>query len=118
MIIFILSLFFILVVDTFLIGIAFYALKDRYDWKISPKLTLFILFIIFALFENYALPIIYILDATVTIGNQEISSALDISPNMPLIELFELGFFEFSIWLIQAFFAVLIGEKLIKKKSK
>ncbi len=57
-----------------------------------------------------------VLDATITIRNEAIVKAFNISPTFPLVELFDLDLFGFVIWCIQAFFAGLIGERLIAKK--
>jgi len=91
-------------------------LRERFNWNLSAKQCFFILLIIFALYENYITPMLLVIDATVTIRNEAIINALDISPTFPLVELFNLNYFGFIVWCIQAFFAGFIGERLIAKK--
>jgi hypothetical protein len=57
-----------------------------------------------------------VLDATITIRNEAIIKAFDITPTFPLVELFDLNLFDFVVWCLQAFLAGLIGERLIAKK--
>ncbi len=118
MIILILNLLLVFVVDTLLIGIAFISLRERFSWNLSAKKSFFILLIIFALYESFITPMLLVLDATVTIRNEAIVNALDIAPTFPLVELFDLDLFGFIVWCIQAFFAGLIGERLIAKKNE
>ena len=118
MIVFGWTLFLIFLVDTVLVGLAFFALKNRFNWNLSPKLSFVILFVIFGLFENYLLPMCYVLDARLTIGNEQVAEFLDFPPDYPVMDLFGLGLFQFITWSLQAFFAGLIGEKLLKKKER
>ncbi len=118
MIIFILSIILLYVTDILLIGIAFAALKDKYNWNLSPKKYFFLLFAIFALYDSLIIPMFLVLDATLTVRNEAIVQAFDLDPNFPLVELFDLGMYEFITWLIQAFLAGLIGDKLLNKKLK
>ncbi len=108
----------IFLIDTFLIGISFYSLKERFQWNISNRICLLILFIIFALLENYYLPMIVTLDMTYTVGNANVAKLLDLKPNKPFADLFGFGLFEFIVWGVQAILASAIGEKLIINKSK
>ena len=101
-------------VNIFLVGITFQALSNKYNWNFSPKKSLIILFLVFAIFENLILPLVYSLDATVTIRNEAIASTFEIPVDYPLINLFGFGFFEFFTWLIQAALAGLIGAIIIK----
>ena len=118
MVIFIFSLILIFAVDILLVGISFYALRKRFNWNLAPKMCFVILIVIFALLENYIVPMIFVLDATITIRNAEITKLFDISPNYPLINLFSLGFFDFIIWSVQEFVAGIIGERLFHKDAK
>ncbi len=118
MIIFILTIILSYIVDILLIGIAFASLKEKRNWNLSPKNYFFLLFVIFALYDSYIIPMFWVLDATVTVRNEAITQAFEIDSNFPLVELFDLGMFEFVTWLIQAFLAGLIGDKLINKKTK
>ena len=88
----VLSILLIYVVDIIIVGIVFRALSHRFNWNISPFLSLLILVICFAFYENDLLPLAYSLDATITIRNEAISSFLEIPSDYPLIY-----FFEFSL---------------------
>ncbi len=79
---------------------------------------LIILFLIFALLENYILPLLIIADVNFTVGNPEIAAFFDLKPSTPAPELFGFGFSEIITWLIQSLLAALIGEKIIMKKTK
>lgn len=111
MIVFILTIAIIYLIETILVGVAFYALKVRFKWAISPKLCFVILVILFALLENAFLPMSYVLDVTFTIGNEEIAKAFEFMPDEPLINLFEFGLFEWVMWGIRALLAGYIGNK-------
>ena len=112
MIVFILTIAIIYLIDTILVGTAFYALKVRFKWAISPKLCFAILVILFALLQNAMLPMMYVLDVTFSIGNEEIAKAIEVMPDEPVINLFEFGLFELIMWGIQALMAGYIGNKL------
>jgi hypothetical protein len=107
----------IYLIDTFLVGIAFYSLKDRFQWHISTRMSLLILFVIFASLENSILPMLFALDITYTVGNADVAKLFDLKPNEPLINLFGFGLFEIITWAFQSLLAAFIGEKIIMKKS-
>lgn len=117
MAIFVLSLILIYIVDTVLVGLSFYSLRQRFNWKISPKLCFVILIFIFAILDNYFIPMIFILDATITIRNDVIAKAFGITPNFPIMNLFDPGLFDFIIWCGQSFVAAFIGEKTFTRKN-
>ena len=117
MVILILSIILIFLIDTFLVGISFYSLKERFQWNISNRMCLFILFLIFAFLENYILPMIITLDITYTVGNANIAKFLELQQNEPFADLFGFGLFEFVIWAVQSLLASFVGEKLIIKKT-
>ncbi len=102
-------------IDIFLVGVTFCSLKNHFQWEISPKISLLILFLFFAFLDIYIFSLFYVLDVTYTIGNEEVAKTFDFVPNDAVINLFGFGFVEFFIWSIQAFLATLIGDKLIKK---
>ena len=105
-------------IDTFFVGVTFYAIKERYHWNISIRNRMIILFIIFAFLENYILPMVIALDITYTIRNPVVAKILDFKPNEPFADLFDIGLFELVTWLVQSFLANYIGEKLMIKKPK
>jgi len=107
----------IYLIDTFLVGITFYSLKDRFQWHISTRMSLLILFIIFAILENSILPMLFVLDITYTVGNADVVKLFDLKPNEPLINLLGFGLFEIITWAFQSILAAFIGEKIIMKKS-
>ena len=112
MIVFILTIALIYLIETILVGVAFYALKVRFKWAISPKLCFAMLVILFALLENAMLPMMYVLDVTFTIGNEEIAKAFEVMPDEPVINLFEFGLFAWIMWGVRALIAGYIGNKL------
>ena len=116
MIILILNIILAFIVDTVLIGLSFFTLKEKFKWDLSPKKCFFILIIIFALYDSYITPMLLVLDATITIRNEAIISAFDISPTFPLVELFDFELFDFIAYCLQAFLAGLVGERLVAKK--
>lgn len=116
MILVVIYLISIYLVDTLLAGIAFYALKVRFNWNIPPRLCFWVLLAIFAILDTYIIPFFYLLDVTITIGNEEIAAATGIKPDTPVLEFFDSGFFEFLVWSIQAFLAALAGDRLMMKK--
>jgi hypothetical protein len=118
MIIIFLSVILIYLIDTFLVGITFYSLKNRFQWHISNRMTLLVLFLIFAFLENYILPLLIVLDVSFTVGNSEIAELFDLKFNEPALELFGFGLYEIITCLIQSVLAALIGEKIIMKKLK
>ena len=81
-------------------------------------MSLVILFLIFAILENYILPLLIVLDVSLTVGNPEIVELFDLKPNIPALELFSFGLYEILIWLIQSLLAAFIGEKIIMKKAR
>jgi hypothetical protein len=104
-------------VDIFLVGVTFQAIVNKYEWNLSPKKSFIILFFIIAVLENYLAPLVYSLDATVTIRNELIASFFEIPADYQLIDLFDLGLFEFFAWAIQAALAGLVGAKILKKNE-
>jgi len=111
-----LSFLFIYAVDIFLVGISFQVIANKYQWKISPKKSLIILFFVFAIYDSYLWPLVHAADMTITIRNKAIASLLEITPGYPIINFFELGLFEFFTWAIQAALAGLIGQKILENK--
>jgi len=107
----------IYLIDTFLVGVSFFSLKDRFQWHISKRLSLIILFVIFAFLEIYILPMVIVLDLTYTVGNADIAKFFDLKPNERFAELFGFGLFEIIVWALQSLFAAVIGEMIIVKKS-
>ena len=105
------------IIDIIMIGITFSSLDRRFEWNLSPKISFVILLLVFAVYENHLVPIFYMLDATITVRNEQIARFFNLKPNMPLLTFFEIGFFDFLMWCIQAFFAGLIGEKILRKKE-
>ena len=117
MIIFIVTMVLMSLIDTFLVGITFYALKNRFHWNISYRTAFIILFLSFVFIDNYWWPMMHVLDLTYTVGNPEIVKAFGLSPNEPFKDLFGFGLFEFGIWAIEALLATYIGEKLFSRKK-
>ena len=117
MIIFISTVILIYLIDTFLVGVSFFSLKDRFQWHISKRLSLIILFVIFAFLDIYILPMIIVLDLTYTVGNTDIAKFFDLKPNERFAELFGFGLFEIIVWAVQSLLAAVIGEMIIVKKS-
>lgn len=116
MVIFITTFILIFLIDAFLVGVSFFALKERFQWSISRRMSLLLLFIVFAFFEYYLLPMVLVLDVTFTVGNSEIARWLDLKPNEPFAGLFAFGSFEIIIMVFQALLAALVGEKLFTRK--
>ena len=117
MLIFILTVILMYAIDTFLVGISFYSLRNRFQWQISYRKSLLILFVIFAFLEYYILPIVLVLDITYTVGNAGIAEVFNLKPNERLIDLFGFGLFEIIVWAVQSLLAAVIGEMIITKKS-
>ena len=116
MIIFIITMVLFVLIDSFLVGITFYALKNRFQWNISYRTAFIILFLVFVFLDNYWFPMMHVLDLTYTVGNQEIANFFDLAPNEPVEDLFGFGIIEFVIWSIEALIATYIGEKVFSRK--
>ena len=114
--IFISTVIFIYLIDTFLVGVTFFALKERFQWPISRRMSLLVLFIVFVFIEYYLLPMAVVLDITFTVGNSEIANRLDLKPNESFAGLFDFGAFEIMVMVLQALLAALVGEKLFTQK--
>ena len=115
MAVFFLSVIGLYLIDAFVVGVVFFALKARFGWRISPQWTFIVLVVVFGLLANYLLPMALVLDATFTVRNPEISQTFGLEPNEPFIGLFGVGAFELMTWGIQAFLASLIGHRLLEK---
>jgi hypothetical protein len=117
MVIFISTIIFIYLLDTFLAGVTFFALKERFQWSISRRMSLLLLFIVFVFLEYYLLPMAMVLDVTFTVGNPDIAGPLGLKPNESFAGLFDFGAFEIIIMVCQALLAALVGDKLFTRKS-
>lgn len=117
MIAFIVSLILMSLIDTLLVAFTFSGLKYRYQWQISTRWHFFILVVVFAFLDNYMIPFVNTLDATVTVHNQAIASSFNISSDTPLMSLFSPGFFDVIIWLVQALVAGVVGERIYDKQA-
>ena len=84
MVVFIVTMVLGFVIDSFLVGITFYAIKNRFKWNISYRTGFIILFLVFVFLDNYWLPMVHVLDLTYTVGNQEIAKFFDLAPMSPL----------------------------------
>jgi hypothetical protein len=104
-------------IDALLVGIAFHALKNKFQWKITPRMSFVVLFLVFAFLENYGWPMIHVLDITFTVRNSDIAEVFNLSPNEPVANLFGLGSFEFVTWALQAFLAGYLGERLLRGRT-
>jgi hypothetical protein len=113
----VISIILFYVVDTFLIGVTYHALRKRFRWNISAKKSFFILFIAFAIFDNYILPFLFALDVRFTIGNETIAKFFDTNGTIHALELFDPGIFEFFEYCSQAFLAGIIGPKILNGKG-
>ncbi len=113
MIVFVVNGILMYLIDALVVGIAFFGLKSRYQWSFSPGLCFVILVLIFSFLGNYLWPMVYVLDVTYTVGNEEVAQLFDFQPNEPFIDLYGLGLAEFITWGVQALVALFIGRKVI-----
>jgi hypothetical protein len=102
---------------TVLIGITYHAVKKHFGWHFNPKKDLIILIILFAIIDNFDWPMLFYMDATITIGNDKIASFLDIKPGTPIESLFDPEWFDLFIYLVQACFVSLFSIKKLKNKK-
>ena len=116
MIIFILTEIASIIIEAALIGIAFFSLRQKYNWNISYKLCMVSLAGIFVISDCWTLPALYSLDATVTINNQDITTLFNIGKDYPIINLFSPGKLDIIIWLLQSLIAATIGNKMFPKQ--
>jgi len=110
------TLILIFLIDTFLVGVSFFALKERFQWQFSRRTSLLLLFVVFLFIEYYLLPMAAVLDITFTVGNPEIADLLDLKPNESFAGLFDFGALEIIAMVIQALLAALVGERLFARK--
>jgi hypothetical protein len=113
----VISIILFYVVDTFLIGVTYHALKIRFRWNISAKKSFLILFIAFAILDNYILPFLFALDLRFTIGNETIAKFIDTHGTIHALELFDPGIFDFFVYISQALLAGIIGPKILNEKG-
>ncbi len=106
----------IYVIDTIVVGLAFYALKIRFNWKITAKQSFAALFMCYAIFDNYLWPLMSATDLQIIIGNDQIAEFLDMEGPIPLLELFSPGITEFITYCIQAFIGGIVGSKILEKQ--
>ena len=112
--VFIITSAIIFLIDSMLVGISFYALKARFKWVISPKLCFVILLLLFIIFENSLLPILYVAEITITVGSDSIANMMGIMPNEPAVNLFQFGLGDWILWCIEALIGGYVGSKLFK----
>ena len=117
MVVLIITLVLVVLIDSFLVGITFYALKNRFLWNISYRTAFIILFLVFVFLDNYWLPMMHVLDLTYTVGNHEVAKFFDLAPNEPVEDLFGFGLVDFVIWAIEALIATYSGEKVFSRKK-
>lgn len=103
-------------IDAILLGLAFAFLLIKSNRKISARVAIPILFLIFAFFDLYYVPPLRSLDITFTIGNNAVAEFLETKPNTSLNEFMSLGLFDFAVWFIQAGFVYLFGHWIREKK--
>ena len=116
MIIFIFTFILDYSINAALVGIAYYSLKAHFQWNFSGHKNYVILFLIFAFLDNFAYPMFFVLDATITIRNPDIAKLFNLQPNEPIEELIGFGWFEFIIYSVQTLLATYIGDKIFFKK--
>jgi hypothetical protein len=115
--VFISTVVLIYLMDTFLVGVSFFALKERFHWPISRRMSFLFLVMVFVFIEYYLLPMAVVLDITFTVGNSEVANSLDLKPNESFAGLFDFGAFEIIMMAIQALLASMLGEKLFPGRT-
>ena len=118
MAIFISTIIFSYLLDTFLVGVSFFALKERFRWPISRRMSFLILFLAFAFIEYYLLPMAVVLDATFTVRNPDIARWFELKPDESFAGLFDFGFYEIIVMVVQTLLAALLGEKLLVRNPQ
>ncbi|MCK4911638.1 MAG: hypothetical protein KAR83_08335 [Thermodesulfovibrionales bacterium] len=98
-----------------IVGVAFFFLFGHRNFISSTKKTLVILIIIFGFIDYYYLPVLALLDITFTIGNQQIAEFFGSRPDMSLDDIFNPGFLDIFIWLIQAIIAHFTGTLVYQR---
>jgi len=116
MILFFIFVVIIYLVDIFLVGASFAAIKRVFNLNISVIKSILILIVAFALLDNLVTPLVDYLDLTFTIRNQEIANFFELKENTPASMFFSIGYFDFIIWLVESLIAVFVVDKRITKK--
>ena len=93
MVIFIATMVLMLLINSFLVGITFYALKNRFQWNISFLTGFIIIYLSLVFLDNFLWPMVKVLDITYSVGNQEIVNAFGLSNRESAVDLFGFGLF-------------------------
>ena len=107
----------IFIVETFVVGVTYHSLKIRFRWKVSAKKSFLFLFVLYAIFDNYILPLLFAVDLRFTIGNETITKLIDTPEAVHSLEFFNPGIFEFFLYSFHAFLAGTIIPKILNEKS-
>ncbi len=114
MLIVLLTLILSLILNTLTAALCFYALKTIFNWNISNTVTFLVLLIFLVLLDNYYVPALFSLNATITIGNEEISKLYELGPNAPLGPLCRPYWYHIPLYLVEGFVALFIIKKMNK----
>ena len=116
MIKFIVYLLLVYLIDIILVGVLFAAIKKAFKIKLTPVLSLLMLMIEFAAFDNYMNPLVNLLDVTFTIHNQEITNFFNLKANEPISNFLAIDYFDFIVWFSESLIALFIIDKRITRR--
>lgn len=118
MVIFILSFILDYSIAAVLVGVTYYSITTRFQWKFSGQKNFLLLLLIFAILDNFLWPMFFVLDATITVRNPDIVKTFNLQPDQPIESLIGFGWFEFIIYSLQTLLANYVGYKIFVSKSK
>lgn len=110
--VFVISVLLAYLIDTLLVGMAFFALKARFRWSVSRGKCFLILFATFAFKDLLWWPAFYFLDVVFTVRNTELAQLLALRPDQPLMSFFDPGFFDLFLYAVQTVVATWVGTKV------
>ena len=109
-----LTIVFDYILITVLVGIATGFAALRRSWDPRKRITLVGLFLVFGLLELFFVPAILVMDATVTIGNQQIAESFGLSANTPVSDLLTVAWYDAFVWLAQGVFAQAVAARVAR----
>ena len=99
-------------VDAVLVGALLYVLRSRFSLRFSKISGPLVLLAIFAFLDLYWMPAAAALDVRFRILNQAVADLLGLSGEIPVVELFGIGWFDLFVWAMQVLVAIWVADKL------
>lgn len=115
MTLFLMTVIFDYMFTSIIIGISFFTLFGHKIKKPFHFTAFLALLCAFAFVDVYYLPALFILDATIIIGNQQLAEIFHLIGPVPLTKLFMIDGVNVIIWVLQSVVAYLVGSWVYQK---